>query len=161
MKHLEGKIALVTGMKHLEGKIALVTGATRGIGKGIAIGLGEAGAIVYITGRSLDKSSSSDVSGSLEETRAAVEKAGGVCIPIQVDHSNDEQVRSLFERIQDEQQGQLDLLVNNVFAGVQALSDAQGKPFWDFEPSLWDSCNNVGLRSHYVASVFAAQCWSA
>lgn len=148
-------------MKHLEGKVALVTGATRGIGKGIAISLGEAGAIVYITGRSLDKSlASNGISGSLEETRAAVEEVGGVCIPVQVDHSNDEQVRSLFDRIQDEQQGQLDLLVNNVFSGVQALSDAQGKPFWDFEPSLWDSCNNVGLRSHYVSSVFAARMMS-
>lgn len=148
-------------MKHLEGKIALVTGATRGIGKGIAISLGEAGAIVYITGRSLDKSLADDgISGSLADTCAAVEEVGGVCIPVQVDHSNDEQVRSLFDRIQDEQQGQLDLLVNNVFSGVQALSDAQGKPFWDFEPSLWDSCNNVGLRSHYVSSVFAARMMS-
>ncbi|OUL26629.1 SDR family NAD(P)-dependent oxidoreductase [Nostoc sp. 106C] len=150
-------------MKHLEGKVALVTGATRGIGKGIAISLGEAGAIVYITGRSLDKSISpanNGISGSLEETRAAIEEVGGVCIPVPVDHSNDEQVRSLFDRIQDEQHGQLDLLVNNVFSGVQALSDAQGKPFWDFEPSLWDSCNNVGLRSHYVTSVFAARMMS-
>jgi NAD(P)-dependent dehydrogenase (short-subunit alcohol dehydrogenase family) len=148
-------------MKHLEGKVALVTGATRGIGKGIAIGLGETGAIVYITGRSLNTSLASDgISGSLEETRAAVEKVGGVCIPVQVDHSHDQEVRSLFERIADEQQGQLDILVNNVFAGVQALSEAQGKPFWDFEPSLWDSCNNVGLRSHYVASLFAARMMS-
>ncbi|OUL35589.1 short-chain dehydrogenase [Nostoc sp. T09] len=148
-------------MKHLEGKIALVTGATRGIGKGIAISLGEAGAIVYITGRSLDKSLADDgISGSLADTCAAVEEVGGVCIPVQVDHSNDEQVLSLFDRIQDEQHGQLDLLVNNVFSGVQALSDAQGKPFWDFEPSLWDSCNNVGLRSHYVSSVFAARMMS-
>ena len=41
-------------MAELKGKVALVTGATRGIGKGIAIGLGEAGATVYITGRSLE-----------------------------------------------------------------------------------------------------------
>jgi NAD(P)-dependent dehydrogenase (short-subunit alcohol dehydrogenase family) len=144
-------------MKHLEGKVTLVTGATRGIGKGIAIGLGEAGATVYITGRSLDSSNSgNDVSGSLGETQSAVEKAGGVCIPVQVDHSDDEQVRLLFDRIQNEQ-GHLDLLVNNVYAGVKALGDAYGKPFWDCEPSFWDACNNVGLRSHYVASVFAAR----
>ncbi|MBW4565087.1 MAG: SDR family NAD(P)-dependent oxidoreductase [Mojavia pulchra JT2-VF2] len=148
-------------MKHLEGKVALVTGATRGIGKGIAISLAEAGAIVYFTGRSWDNPiASNGVSGSLSETQAAIEEIGGVCIPVQVDHSNDEQVRSLFDRIQDEQNGRLDLLVNNVYSGVQALSDAQGKPFWDFEPSLWDSCNNVGLRSHYVASVFAARMMS-
>ncbi|MHC5735266.1 SDR family NAD(P)-dependent oxidoreductase [Nostoc sp.] len=143
-------------MKHLEGKVALVTGATRGIGRGIAIGLGEAGATVYITGRSLN-SSSDGVSGSLSETKSAIEEAGGVCIPVQVDHSNDEQVRLLFDRIQDEQNGQLDLLVNNAYSGVQALKDAQGQPFWDSEPSLWDASNNVGLRSHYIASVFAAR----
>jgi NAD(P)-dependent dehydrogenase (short-subunit alcohol dehydrogenase family) len=144
-------------MKHLEGKITLVTGATRGIGKGIAIGLGEAGATVYITGRSLERSNSGNgVSGSLGETQSAVEEAGGVCIPVQVDHSDDEQVRLLFDRIQDEQ-GHLDLLVNNVYSGVQALGDAYGKPFWECEPSFWDACNNVGLRSHYVASVFAAR----
>ena len=142
-------------MKHLEGKVTLVTGATRGIGKGIAIGLGEAGATVYITDRSLN--SSSDISGSLNETQAAVEEAGGVCIPVQVDHSNDEQVRLLFERIQDERDGQLDLLVNNAFSGFYELSNAYGQPFWDCEPSIWDAANSVGLRSHYIASVFAAR----
>ncbi|MEH2289579.1 SDR family NAD(P)-dependent oxidoreductase [Nostoc sp.] len=144
-------------MKHLEGKVALVTGATRGIGKGIAIGLGEAGATVYITGRSFNNSSSDGVSGSLSETKSAIEEVGGVCIPVQVDHSDDQQVRFLFDRIQDEQDGQLDLLVNNAYSGVQAVKDAQGQPFWDSQPSLWDASNNVGLRSHYVASVFAAR----
>ncbi len=147
----------MSSLKHLEGKVALVTGATRGIGKGIAIALGEAGATVYITGRRLNQNSSDDIAGSLSETQLAVEQAGGVCIPVQVDHSDDEQVRLLFERIEDEQQGKLDLLVNNVYAGVPALTDAQGKPFWECEPSLWDACNNVGLRSHYIASVFASR----
>ncbi|AFY46675.1 dehydrogenase of unknown specificity, short-chain alcohol dehydrogenase like protein [Nostoc sp. PCC 7524] len=149
-------------MKYLEGKVALVTGATRGIGKGIAIGLGEAGATVYITGRRLDSNSASseNVGGSLSETQSAVTQAGGLCIPVQVDHSDDEQVRILFERIQDEQHGQLDLLVNNAYGGVQALTAAQGKPFWESEPRLWDACNNVGLRSHYVASIFAARMMS-
>ncbi len=145
-------------MKSLEGKVILVTGATRGIGKGIAIGLGEAGATVYVTGRRLNNSDSSDdVSGSLAQTQTAVEEVGGVCIPVQVDHSEDEQVRLLFERIKDEQDGHLDILVNNAYSGVQVLSNAHGQPFWDSEPSLWDACNNVGLRSHYVSSIFAAR----
>ncbi|MDJ0569063.1 MAG: SDR family NAD(P)-dependent oxidoreductase [Pleurocapsa sp. MO_192.B19] len=147
-------------MKDLEGKVALVTGATRGLGKGIAIGLGEAGATVYITGRSWDKSTAGeDISGTLQETQLAVETAGGICIPVKVDHSDDEQVRLLFERIQAEQ-GQLDLLVNNVFAGVKVLRDAYGKPFWHHDPSLWDAVNNVGLRSHYVSSVYASRIMS-
>ena len=145
-------------MTFLSKKVALVTGATRGIGKGIAIGLGEAGATVYITGRSLDKSLANDaITGTLLETQSAVETAGGVCIPVQVDHSDDKQVESLFKRIENEQEGQLDILVNNVFAGVQDLRDSYGKPFWQCEPRLWDSINNVGLRSHYVASVYAAR----
>ncbi|MBD2260547.1 SDR family NAD(P)-dependent oxidoreductase [Pseudanabaena sp. FACHB-2040] len=142
-------------MKRLEGKIALVTGATRGLGKGIAIGLGEAGATVYITGRTLTPTDS--IEGSLEATGSAVEQAGGVCIPVQVDHSDDGQVRSLFDRIESEQSGRLDLLVNNAYAGVSALKAAYGKPFWESEPSFWDASNNVGLRSHYVASVYAAR----
>lgn len=143
--------------KLLAGKTTLVTGATRGLGKGIAIALGEAGATVYITGRTLTAADTSEaVTGSLSETQAAVEAAGGVCIPVQVDHTKDEEIRLLFERIQAEQ-GQLDLLVNNAYAGVQALKSAQGKPFWDCELSLWDACNDVGLRSHYLASVFAAR----
>ncbi len=143
--------------KPLEGRVAVVTGATRGLGKGIAIGLGEAGATVYITGRSLDPSEGENrLSGSLKETEAAVEAAGGLCIPVQVDHSDDDQVRSLFDRIKADF-GQIDLLVNNVYSGVQTLMNAQGTPFWESEPSFWDACNNVGLRSHYVTSVLAAR----
>nr|WP_159791230.1 SDR family NAD(P)-dependent oxidoreductase [Sodalinema gerasimenkoae] len=146
-------------MQHLQGKVALVTGATRGLGKGIAVGLGEAGATVYITGRSYDRSNLEDreIGGTLLDTQAAVEEAGGVCVPVQVDHSDDEQVRSLFDRIDNEQEGQLDLLVNNVFAGVQAIADAYGDPFWKQGPQLWDAVNQVGLRSHYVSSIFAAR----
>ncbi|MFN5593447.1 MAG: SDR family NAD(P)-dependent oxidoreductase [Aphanizomenon sp.] len=143
-------------MKHLQGKIALVTGATRGIGKGIAIGLGESGATVYITGRTLEPTNDS-LGGSLQETQTAVIEAGGVCIPIQVNHSDDQQICRLFERIEREQNGQLDILVNNVYTGVQSIREAYGKTFWELEPSFWDAANNVGLRSHYVASIYAAR----
>ena len=143
---------------NLKGKVALVTGASRGIGKGIAIGLGEAGALVYITGRSVNQTSSTDsVSGSLLETKSAIEKAGGICIAVPVDHSDDEQIKSLFEQIVREQNGQLDLLVNNAYGGVRSLIAAKSKPFWEADINLWDACNQVGLRSHYVASHFAAK----
>jgi len=92
--------------KTLTGRVALVTGATRGLGCGIAIGLGEAGATVYITGRSRSTGDSSEaaggsdpVGGSLEETCAAVEAAGGTCSAHRVDHHDDDQVRELFVRI--------------------------------------------------------------
>ncbi|MEM8777893.1 MAG: SDR family NAD(P)-dependent oxidoreductase [Cyanobacteria bacterium P01_G01_bin.49] len=146
-------------MKDLKGKVALVTGATRGLGKGIAIGLAEAGATVYITGRTLDISEK-NLSGTLLETQKAVIEAGGICVPVQVDHSDDEQVRLLFEQIQTEQNGQLDILVNNVFSGVKAIVDAHGQAFWKQEPDLWDAINNVGLRSHYLASIYAARLMS-
>ncbi|MFN5748240.1 MAG: SDR family NAD(P)-dependent oxidoreductase, partial [Pseudanabaena sp.] len=101
---------------NLKGKVALVTGASRGIGKGIAIGLGEAGALVYITGRSVNADDSKDsILGSLLDTKSAVEKAGGICIAVSLDHSDDEQIKSLFEQINHEQNGQLDFLVNNAY----------------------------------------------
>ncbi|BBC26640.1 SDR family NAD(P)-dependent oxidoreductase [Pseudanabaena sp. ABRG5-3] len=143
---------------NLKGKVALVTGASRGIGKGIAIGLGESGALVYITGRSVHQAYSTETSsGSLLDTKSAVEEAGGICIAVPVDHGDDQQVQSLFEQIDREQNGQLDLLVNNAYGGVRSLIDAKGKPFWEADISLWDACNQVGLRSHYVASHFAAK----
>ncbi|MEO0887149.1 MAG: SDR family NAD(P)-dependent oxidoreductase [Cyanobacteria bacterium J06648_10] len=142
----------------LQNKVALVTGATRGIGKGIAIALAQAGATVYITGRSVNAQTATDpILGSLEDTESAIQQAPGTLITCQVDHSDDTQVEQLFQRIKTEQDGQLDLLVNNVYGGVRALRDYAGKPFWEADASLWDACNNVGLRSHYIASRFAAQ----
>lgn len=154
--------------KPLSGRVALVTGATRGLGRGIAIGLGEAGATVYITGRSLAAAEGSEtpdagtpLGGNLEETCAAVEAAGGTCSAHRVDHHDDEQVRELFERIGRERNGQLDLLVNNAYGGVRALRESHGRRFWETDPGLWDACNDVGLRSHYIASVHAARMMTA
>lgn len=138
--------------------VVLVTGATRGIGKGIAIAFGEQGATVYITGRTLTPQADPQaMGGSLRETQAAVEQAGGRCIAVAVDHQQDDQVRALFDRIAADQQGQLDVLVNNVYAGVPALRKFAGQPFWEADADLWDACNQVGLRSHYLASRLAAQ----
>jgi NAD(P)-dependent dehydrogenase (short-subunit alcohol dehydrogenase family) len=153
---LKFNLLLLIMNKNLAGQIALVTGATRGIGKGIAVGLAEAGATVYITGRTLSPQNDS-LGGCLAETQAAISAVGGICIPVQVDHSQDEQIKQLFERIHAEQNGQLDILVNNAYSGVKALIDAHGKPFWQCEPTFWDEINQVGLRSHYLASVYAAR----
>lgn len=106
-------------MGTLTGKVAPVTGASRGIGKGIAPVLAEAGATVYVTGRTLTQGSS-PLPGSLEEAAAAMERRGGKAIAVLVDHGDDEQVAALFARI-GEEQGRLDILVNNAFAVPDGL----------------------------------------
>ncbi|XP_041376040.1 dehydrogenase/reductase SDR family member 1-like [Gigantopelta aegis] len=144
-------------MKTLKGKICLVTGATRGIGRGIALQLGEAGATVYITGRTLTTPPDDPVGGSLTDTAAEIEKRGGECIPIQCDHSKDEDVKKLFERVKSEQNGKLDLLVNNAYAAVSAIADHYKVPFWEQPLDIWDTVNNVGLRNTYMCAAHASK----
>jgi len=130
-------------------KVCLVTGASRGIGKGIATQLAKTGATVYITGRSIEA-----LEKCAEEIR---EKGGEHVIPVQVDHSKDEDVQRLFHKIESEQK-KLDVLVNNAYAAVGFIMDNMGKPFWELNPGYsWDITNNVGLRNHYICSVYAAR----
>eukprot|EP00930_Biecheleria_cincta_P022892 TRINITY_DN16626_c0_g1_i1.p1 TRINITY_DN16626_c0_g1~~TRINITY_DN16626_c0_g1_i1.p1 ORF type:complete len:408 (+),score=74.37 TRINITY_DN16626_c0_g1_i1:47-1225(+) len=150
----------------LTGQVALVTGGSRGIGKGIAVGLGEAGATVYITGRTASKGGSNNggihgtsQAGSLEETCQAVIRAGGQCVPVAADSADDRVLEEVFERIWKEQ-GRLDILVNNAFSAVSWLPSTMGQAFWEKGPDAWDKVNTVGLRSHYLASVFAARLMS-
>ena len=141
----------------LAGKICVVTGATRGIGKGIALQLGEKGAKVYITGRTLDPPKGSPVGGSLKDTAAEIEARGGECIPVVCDHSKDEDVERLFEQVKRENDGQLDVLVNNAYSAVNAIFNNLGVKFWELPVSMWDTVNGVGLRNHYICSVYAAR----
>ena len=102
-------------MRPLEGQVAVVAGATRGAGRGIACMLGQAGATVYCTGRSVKGNLS--VIGrpeTIEETAEMVTAHGGVGIWAQVDHTQTEQVKALFERVRIEQGGRLDILVNDI-----------------------------------------------
>ena len=145
----------------LSNKIALVTGASRGIGKGIAQVLSEAGAVVYITGRTVDdQPSASKLSGSITQTAEEIAASGGVCIPIQCDHSDDDQVAKVFEQIKN-QHGRLDILVNNVWGGYQHFTDGtpfwQEQGFWETPISRWDAMFQAGVRAHYVSSVYATQ----
>lgn len=133
----------------LTGKVAIVTGASRGVGKGIAEGLGEAGATVYITGRTMT-TGSVPLPGSVSETAELVSSLGGIGIAVQCDHRDDEQVKLVFDQVKRET-GRLDILVNNATGQVQS-----GQPFWQMPLSVWDSVIEVGLRSNYVATVFAA-----
>jgi dehydrogenase/reductase SDR family protein 1 len=144
----------------LTGRVAVVTGASRGVGKGVALGLGEAGATVYVTGRSLGEGD--DPRGSLTETAQQIADLGGVGIPVRCDHDDDADVAGVFERVREEQE-RLDVLVNNVMSTPQRADLPPGaKSFWDMHPfwemplSMWDAFHRVGLRSHYVASALAA-----
>jgi dehydrogenase/reductase SDR family protein 1 len=140
-------------MGTLEGRVAVVTGASRGIGKGIALALGDAGATVYLTGRTVEPGSAA-LPGTIGETAEAVTKRGGRGIAVRCDHGNDAQIASLFERVADEQAGRLDLLVNNVFKVPDP--PVWGGGFWEHPVSIWDDMVGIGLRAHYVASVHAA-----
>src|SRR5512141_1275402 len=103
-------------MKPLEGKVAVVAGATRGAGRGIATMLGEAGATVYCTGRSVRGHSPSGRPETIDETAEMVTALGGVGIAVRVDHSLLEQVSALASRVEAEQ-GKLDVLVNDIWGG--------------------------------------------
>ncbi|CAL8073439.1 unnamed protein product [Calicophoron daubneyi] len=148
-------------MTRLKNHVCLVTGASRGVGRGIALGLGENGATVYITARTMKPGQNTDSEGSLEETAAAINASGGIAIPVLVDHSDEKQVTELFNRIRREQQGRLDVLVNNAFAAVSFISKNHGKPYYeivDCSPGeAWDTVNNVGLRNHYICSVLGTR----
>jgi NAD(P)-dependent dehydrogenase (short-subunit alcohol dehydrogenase family) len=131
--------------------IAVVTGASRGAGRGIAIALGAHGCTVYVTGRS-QAPGDATYPGTIYETAEAVTAAGGKGIAVRVDHGDDAQVKSLFEQV-DREQGRLDILVNNAFATHDKLT-APGH-FWEKPLGVADTLN-VGLRSSYVASYYAA-----
>ena len=133
----------------LENAVAVVTGASRGIGKGIALELGAAGATVYVTGRTTG--GGGPLPGTIGETAAAVDELGGHGVPVRCDHNDDDQVRALFERVREEH-GRLNVLVNNVYSSPD-LAPSLNRPFWELTPDVWDQVVGIGARSHYVASV--------
>jgi NAD(P)-dependent dehydrogenase (short-subunit alcohol dehydrogenase family) len=144
----------------LKEKVALVTGASRGVGKGIALGLGEAGATVYVTGRTvLEGQAAVDLPGTIDATAAEVSRLGGTGIAVRCDHRDDRQVEEVFRRIQAEQ-GRLDILVNNVWGGYEHFFDGtefwKEKGFWMAPLSRWDAMFQAGVRAHFAASRLAA-----
>src|SRR5512143_3541637 len=136
----------------LRGKVAVVAGATRGAGRGIARMLGEAGATVYCTGRSVrGKPAREGRPETIDETAALVNEAGGRGIAVQVDHTDETQVRLLFERVEREQDGRLDILVN----------DLTGDAYMEWKPFLEHSLDKGlkmlenGSLSHIIISRYA------
>jgi dehydrogenase/reductase SDR family protein 1 len=141
--------------RKLAGRIAVVTGASRGIGRGIAIGLGEAGATVYVTGRTIAPPTAGRP-GTINDTAEQITAHGGKGIAVACDHADDAQVDRLFERVLSET-GRIDVLVNNAFAtGPTPVKDIF-KPFWELDRGVWDAMHTIGLRSAYVAGALAAR----
>lgn len=131
--------------------VAVVTGASRGAGRGIAIGLGQKGYTVYVTGRS-ERTGDAPLPGTIHETAEAVTQAGGRGIAVRVDHAKDSEIKSLIEQV-DRERGRLDILVNNVAAIHDDL--IKPGPFWEKSIRLVDILD-VGLRCQYIASFYAA-----
>ncbi len=147
-------------MPNLHGKVALVTGASRGVGKGVALGLSEAGATVYITGRTVEEGQAAvALPGTIHQAAAEVSEQGGEGIAVRCDHRDDQQVAALVARITQER-GRLDILVNNVWGGYEHFNDGtefwNEAGFWTTPIDRWDKMFQAGVRAHYVASTLAA-----
>ncbi|MGO4810759.1 SDR family NAD(P)-dependent oxidoreductase [Cupriavidus sp. 2MCAB6] len=134
-----------------ESIVAVVTGGSRGAGKGIALALAQAGATVYVTGRT-ERDGEAPLPGTIHETAREIDARGGKGIAVACDHRDDAQVRRLFEQVGDES-GRLDILVNNATFLHDELIEPGG--FWEKPLALVDILD-VGLRSAYVASWHAA-----
>jgi dehydrogenase/reductase SDR family protein 1 len=145
-------------MVDLKGKVALVTGASRGVGKGVALGLGEAGAVVYVTGRTTIPGGGR-LSGSIGETVEEVTRLGGKGIAIACDHRDDAQAEAVIRQIQAEQ-GRIDILVNNVWGGYENMIEngeyTWERPFWQQPLWRWEAMFTAGVRAHFTASRLAA-----
>lgn len=147
--------------KSLENKIALVTGASRGVGKGVALGLGEAGAKVYVTGRSVtNKQDVGKLGGTIFTTAKEVSQLGGEGVAIRCDHTVDQETEAVFYQIEQENQ-RLDILVNNAWGGYEKMREGRSftyfKPFWEQPFWRWDAMFDAGVRSAYVSAAYAAR----
>lgn len=123
--------------------IVVVTGGGRGVGKGIALALGESGDTVYVTDRD----------ASAEETAAEVTARGGHGVGVRCDHTDDAQTAALFGRVRGEGGG-LDLLVANAFGGNAV--PFTGAPVWEQPAELWEHMFTSGVRTHLMATRLAA-----
>ena len=139
--------------KRLEGKVALVAGATRAAGRGIALELGAAGAMVYCTGRSTKaQRSEMDRPETIEETAELIEREGGRAVAVQVDHLDHAQVKDLIARIEREQ-GRLDVLVNDIWGGDRFIQ--WNVPVWEHSLENGLRMLRLAIDTHVITSHFA------
>jgi NAD(P)-dependent dehydrogenase (short-subunit alcohol dehydrogenase family) len=143
------------GMRRLVGQVAVVTGATRGAGLGIARVLGEEGATVYVTGRSVREAPAvPEYPGSVEDAADDVDARGGHGVAVRCDHTDEQAVVQLFGQVQAEQ-GRLDVLVCNAWAGYMPYpehNDWFGQPFWEQSMERWEGMFTGGLRAHLLTA---------
>ena len=133
-------------MTSLSGKVAVVAGATRGAGRGIATALGEAGATVYCTGRSVPGSPGmKNRPETINQTADIVTSRGGKGIAVRCDHTQPDQVAKLFEQV-----GEFDILVNDIWGGDDLVE--WGKKLW--ETTLEDGLTLIdrAIKTHIITS---------
>jgi NAD(P)-dependent dehydrogenase (short-subunit alcohol dehydrogenase family) len=132
----------------LHGQVALVTGGTRGAGRGMAVELGAAGATVYVTGRTTRESRSPiGRPETIEDTAQLVTEAGGQGIAVRCDHMVPDDVSALVRRIEDEQGGRLDVLVDDTWGGDQWI---EWKPLWEHDLDNGLRALRNGLETHLI-----------
>jgi NAD(P)-dependent dehydrogenase (short-subunit alcohol dehydrogenase family) len=134
--------------KPLQGQVALVTGATRGAGRGMAVELGAAGATVYLTGRST-RANRGEMTRpeTIEETAELVTEAGGRGIAVRCDHMVPAEAEEVRKRIEAEQEGRLDILVDDTWGGDQWI---EWKPLWEHDLDKGLRALRNGLETHLI-----------
>jgi NAD(P)-dependent dehydrogenase (short-subunit alcohol dehydrogenase family) len=138
----------------LTGQVAVVAGATRGAGRGIARALGEAGATVYCTGRSVrDNPSPYKRPETIDETAEMITAAGGTAVAIQVDHTVESEVAELYKRV-DREQSRLDVVVNSI-AGEEPMAGQWGW-FWTIDLKDGEAILRQMVLSHIITAKHAA-----